>query len=68
MSASSGRLGALTKDLWSRWQHTRDSWNDAKSVEFEQKYLQELNVSVEKTVVVMDELEKLLSRIKKDCE
>jgi len=68
MSASAGRIGALTKDLWARWQHTRETWNDAKALEFERQYLQELNFNVDKTVAVIDQLDKLLSKIKKDCE
>ncbi len=68
MNASTARLAAVTKDLWAKWQFTRDSWADAKSLEFERKYLQELNASVDKTVAVMEELEKLLNKIKADCE
>ncbi len=68
MNASSARLAALTKELWVNWQHTRESWTDSKSLEFEGKYLQELNASVEKTVIVMEELNKLLTKIRTDCE
>ena len=68
MNANSTRLAALTKDLWAKWQYTRESWSDAKSLEFERKYLQELNASVEKTVTVMEQLDKLLTKIKTDCE
>lgn len=68
MNAATTRLGAVTKDLWAKWQYTRESWSDAKSLEFERQFLQELNASVEKTVTVMDQLEKLLTKIKTDCE
>lgn len=68
MNATSGRLSAITKELWVKWQHTRESWADAKSLEFERKYLQELNASVDKAVSVMEQLDKLLTKIKSDCE
>lgn len=68
MSASGGRIAALTKDLWARWQQTRESWVDAKGKEFERQYLQELNVQVDKTVAVIEQLDKLLAKIKQDCE
>lgn len=68
MNATTTRLAALTKDLWAKWQYTRESWTDAKSLEFERKYLQELNASVDKAVNVMEELDKLLTRIRSDCE
>ena len=68
MSAGSSRISALTKELYVQWQQTKTYWNDAKTREFEQKYLQELFSTVEKTVTVIDDLEKLLGKIRKDCE
>lgn len=68
MSANSARLDGLTKDLWVQWQQTRQYWRDAKADEFERKYMQELAAAVDKTVVVMEELDKLLAKIRKDCE
>ncbi len=68
MNAATTRLSAVTKDLWAKWQYTRESWSDSKSLEFERQYLQELNASVDKAVAAMEELEKLLSKIKSDCE
>ena len=68
MSNNGSRLSALTKDLWVRWQQTRDYWADSKSQEFEAKYLQELVPSVDRTVSVIDQLDKLITKIKKDCE
>jgi Cdc6-like AAA superfamily ATPase len=68
MNATTTRLAAVTKDLWAKWQYTRESWTDTKSLEFERKYLQELMASVDKTVTVMEELDKLLTKIKSDCE
>ncbi len=68
MSASGTRLEALTKDLRVQWQQTKECWADAKSQEFEQKYLMELFTSVDRAVGVIDQLDKLVARIKKDCE
>jgi hypothetical protein len=68
MNASGTRLGALTKELYVQWQQTRQYWNDARSQEFERKYLQELFASVDKSVTVIEQLDKLVARIKKDCE
>ena len=68
MNANGARLGAITKELWVQWQETRSYWKDAKSEEFEHKYLEELVASVDKTVMVIDQLDKLISRIRKDCE
>lgn len=68
MNANGSRLEAITRELWVQWQQTRQSWADDRSREFEQKYLQELVQSVEKSVAVIEQLDKLITRIKRDCE
>lgn len=68
MNASGTRLGALTKELFVQWQQTKQYWNDARSQEFERKYLQELFASVDKSVTVIEQLDELVAKIKKDCE
>lgn len=68
MSASGARLEALTKDLRVHWQQTKEYWPDEKSREFEHKYLEELFASVNRAVTVIDQLDKLILKIKKDCE
>lgn len=68
MNASGARLEALTRELRLQWQRTRESWNDAKSLEFEQKYLQELFGAVDRSVAAIDALDKLVTKIRKDCE
>ena len=66
--ANRGRIEGLTKELALQWRQTRDYWRDAKADEFEHKYLEELLASVDKTITVIEELEKIVSRIKRDCE
>jgi len=68
MNATTSRLAAVTKDLWAKWQYTRESWSDAKAAEFERKFLQELVSGVDKAVTVMDQMDQLLTKIKSDCE
>jgi hypothetical protein len=68
MSASSSRLGAITKQVAVEWQQTKEHWADAKALEFEQRYLQELFSTVDKTVTVIEQLDKLISKIRQDCE
>lgn len=68
MSAGGSRLEALTKDLRVHWLQTKEYWSDAKSHEFEHKYLEELFASVDRAVLVIDQLDKVISKIKKDCE
>lgn len=68
MNANSSRLSGLTSELWAKWQQTKDLWRDKKALEFERDYLGELRPSVDKTVDVMEQLDKLLTKIRKDCE
>jgi hypothetical protein len=68
VNANGSRLSGITKELWTQWQQTREYWRDAKSEEFEHKYLEELLASVDKTVTVIEQLDKLITKIRKDCE
>jgi hypothetical protein len=68
LSGSKNRLVAITKELSNRWDETKNYWRDAKSQEFEQRYMSELFANVDKTVTVMDKLNELLTKVKNDCE
>ena len=68
MKGSGSRLAGLTKELRAQWQDTKNYWKDAKSQEFEHKYMEELVASVDRAVNVIDQLDKLVNKIRKDCE
>ena len=68
MKASGNRLSGLTKELRVRWLDTKSYWKDAKSQEFERRYIEELLAGVDRAVTVMEQLDKLLTKIRKDCE
>jgi len=68
MKASGSRLAGLTKELRAQWQDTKNYWKDAKSQEFEHKYMEELLASVDRAVTVIDQLDKLVTKIRNDCE
>ena len=68
MSGSKNRLVALTKELSKRWEDTKNQWRDAKGQEFEQRYMAELFANVDATVTVMEKLNELLTKVRKDCE
>jgi hypothetical protein len=67
--ASTGiRLTAITRELRAQWGATKEYWTDARSQKFEQKYIEELMASVDRASTVIESLDKLLTKIKKDCE
>ncbi len=68
LNANRTRLATLSKALSIDWKETKESWRDAKRQEFEQRYLEELFDGVDTAVAVMDQLDKLLHKIKTDCE
>jgi hypothetical protein len=67
-STSKGRLTGAARELALRWQETKNYWGDEKSRQFEQKYLQELFVGVDRAVAVMVKLDELLRKVRSDCE
>jgi hypothetical protein len=68
LSGSRSRLAAISKELSLRWHETKNYWKDSKSLEFEQRYMDDLLARVDKTVTVVEKLDQLLSKVRKDCE
>lgn len=68
MTGNASKLTALTRDIANKWQQTKNSWRDAKSAEFERLYIEELLHNVDKAASVMEQLDKLVTKIKHDCE
>ena len=68
VKASAGKLGKVTKQLMVGWAETKNSWRDTKAREFEEKFIAPLPTAVESATKVMMELDKLLTRIRRDCE
>jgi hypothetical protein len=68
MSASQNRLVGLTKELAAEWANTKQSWSDAKSREFEHRFLDELFTGVNQAVTNIESLERTLNKIRADCE
>lgn len=68
MNPAGTRISTLTKQLAMDWQQAREYWTDAKALEFDAKYMQELFSSIDRTLTVIEQLDKLIGKIKKDCE
>ena len=68
MSASQNRLMSLTNNFRAEWEQTKSYWNDAKSAEFEKRFLDDLFASVNQTVNHIDTLERIITKIHDDCE
>jgi hypothetical protein len=68
VSANGKRLAMLTLQLSNQWEQTKEYWRDARSQEFEQKYLEELQAGVDRAATVIEQLDKLVMKVKADCE
>jgi hypothetical protein len=66
--AAGNVLAATTKQLWRKWDGTRQEWRDEKAEEFEQKYLVELQASIDRAGVVFNQIEKILTQVRDECE
>lgn len=61
-------LMKVSKDLKSSWEQVTDSWLDVKSQEFERNYLEPLQTNITMAVETIEKLDKLLTKVRKDCE
>ncbi len=65
---SASNLVQAVKDLSVEWQMTKDHWRDVKSAEFEAKYIAPLPDYMVRALGVMEELDVILRKVRKDCE
>jgi len=68
VGSSRGTLGSSAKQLKLSWEQTRSYWRDSKSKEFETRYLAPLFEGIERAGPLLEELDRTLHQIKKDCE
>jgi hypothetical protein len=68
LSGNKGRLVGLTRDISLEWAETKNYWRDAKSEEFERRFMAELSAHVNRAVLVLEQMEELLKKVRSDCE
>jgi hypothetical protein len=68
LSGNKGRLLGLTREFSLEWAETRVHWKDAKSEEFDHKFMVELSANVNRSITVLEQLEELLKKVRSDCE
>jgi hypothetical protein len=68
LSGQKAQITGATKELMLRWSDTKNSWRDAKSREFEEQYLLELQARVDKATTIIDKLEEVLKKVHDDCD
>ncbi len=68
LNHSKGRLMGLSRDLLRIWRETRESWRDEKGREFDTLYMQPMFDAVDHAAKAIDDLDKVLKKLKDDCE
>ena len=67
-NGSKSRLLGLTREISVQWAETQNHWRDAKSEEFDRRFMEELGYQVSRAVTVMEQLDELLTKVRSDCE
>jgi hypothetical protein len=68
LSGNKGRLTGLTREILLRWEDTKAHWHDARSEEFDRRFMQELSASVNRTILIVEKLDEVLRKVRSDCE
>jgi hypothetical protein len=68
ISSNGKLLLAATRELMLKWNDTKESWQDMKNREFEQKYLNDLLTAADRAGAVFDDLNKLMEKVRSECE
>lgn len=68
LNGPKAKLVKTSKDILLQWQNTETHWRDQKSKEFEKSYLAGLQDQVNGAMSVIEDLERVLNKIQKDCE
>lgn len=65
---SASQLESAWRDLAAAWQYTTDDWRDAKSQEFEKRFLEKLPGLLGGAKQAIEEIDILLRKMRHDCE
>ncbi len=65
---AASHLEAAWRDLAAAWQSTTDDWRDAKSAEFEARFLEHLPGLIASARQAMEDIDVLLRKMHHDCE
>ena len=65
---SAATLTQAARTLNVKWEKTKEQWRDARSLDFEDKYLAELPGQIAAAISAMEDMESLIKKVRGDCE
>ena len=66
--ASAVKLTKSTKVFMQSWDQVKGYWSDGRQREFEKEYIESLPDDVSAAIRVIEEIDKILTRARRDCE
>ena len=66
--ASAVKLTKSTKVFMQSWDQDKGYWSDGRQREFEKEYIESLPDDVSAAIRVIEEIDKILTRARRDCE
>ena len=67
MTNSSMEMHGALKDLRARWEQTREVWNDAVRIDFEEHHYFTLERQVLQAIRAMERLAPILEKMQQEC-
>jgi hypothetical protein len=64
----SSTLAQSAKNLSAGWQEAQAHWRDAKAAQFQREYLDAIPALVGKSREALEELDRILRKVRSDCE
>ena len=68
MVSARTRLATLTKIVSNDWHNTKEHWQDKQAMHFQKQYIEGLLHEVSSTIEIIEKLDKLVTKVKRDCE
>lgn len=68
MAENRGQITKGFRELTTRWEHVKSSWNDAQAANFQKMYIMEFENLIRKAAGTMDHMNIVLQKVTKDCE
>ncbi len=66
--ASAVKLTKSTKVFMQSWDQVKGHWSDGRQRDFEKDYIEALPDDVSSAIRVIEEIDKILTRARRDCE
>ena len=68
VSSSRGLLVRSSRDLVEAWRETERYWRDARASQFDREFISPIPKTVASAATVIQDIDAILNRIRRDCE